>query len=426
MVERHLDFRVFASVINASETCPKIDRMNDVNLLKHRIAKIHGRLSDLYLDISNSPSPPAELLPTALMELGIVSETLQLVMNELLFQNERLNSLQTKLEEESHRYQCLSDLMQEGYLVTDQQLVIQELNRATVNLFNLPRESMLQRSLLTLIYPDDRALLQIKLAQLRPRNRIEQRIRLQPTQDLQQGETLQMASVDLSAELSQDSEMGTLAIHWMLRDVPTATELDTEREVLRHSLSSDRPTQTYAKGEIIPLEPKQVWFVQQGMVKLTTLSERGEEMLIGLVRDAMIFGSNLTALQIYQAIALSKVQLVAIPVAEISQSPQLAQKILPLISQRLRQTESFLSVYGQLRVEDRFKHFLDLLKQEIGQPTDRGIRLCARLTHQDLASACCTTRVTITRLLGKLQQEGKIAFDSKNHLILKIESLKVK
>jgi PAS domain S-box-containing protein len=390
--------------------------MNDVNLLKHRISKIHGRLSELYLTVSSSPSPPVELLPTALMELGIVSEALQLVMNELLFQNERLDILQTKLEEESYRYQCLSDLMQEGYLVTDQQLVIQEMNRAAANLFNLPRESMLQRSLLTLIHTDDRALFQTKLIQLRQRNRIEQHIRLQQTQDLSQSIT----SVDLSAELSQDSERGMPAIRWILRDAPTVTELEAEREVLRHSLSSDRPTKTYAKGELIPLEPKQVWFVQYGMVKLTTLSDRGEEMLVGLARDTMIFGSNLTALQIYQAIALSKVQLVAIPVAEISQSPQLAQKILPLISQRLRQTESFLSVHGQLRVEDRFKHFLDLLKQEIGQPTDRGIRLCARLTHQDLASACCTTRVTITRLLGKLQQEGKISFDSKNHLILKI------
>ena len=397
--------------------------MNDVNLLNHRISKIHGRLSELYLNVSNSPSPPAELLPTALMELGIVSEALQLVMNELLFQNERLNGLQTKLEAESYRYQRLSDLMQEGYLVTDQQLMIQELNRAAADLFNLPRESVMQRSLLTLIYPDDRVLLQTKVAQLRHRSRIEQRVRLQQTPGFsQQGSQQGVISVDLSAELSQPAEQGTSAIHWILRDAPDSTELDIEREVLRHSLSSDRPTKTYAKGSIIPLEPKQVWFVLHGMVKLTTLSDRGEEMLVGLVQEAMIFGSNLTALQIYQAIALSKVQLVSIPVAEISQSPQLAQKILPLISQRLRQTESFLSVHGQLRVEDRFKHFLDLLKQEIGQPTDRGIRLCARLTHQDLASACCTTRVTITRLLGKFQQEGKITFDSENHLILKIES----
>jgi CRP-like cAMP-binding protein len=42
-----------------------------------------------------------------------------------------------------------------------------------------------------------------------------------------------------------------------------------------------------------------------------------------------------------------------------------------------------------------------------------------RFTHEDIASACCTTRVTITRLMGILEQIGLISFDSKNHIILK-------
>ncbi|MBD3882041.1 helix-turn-helix domain-containing protein [Phormidium tenue FACHB-886] len=388
--------------------------MSNVNLLNHRIAKIHGRLSELYRSVSNSPAPPVELLPTALMELGIVSEALQLVMNELTFQNDKLNDLQTKLEAERFRYQCLSELMQEGYLVTDQLLTIQELNIAAATLLNVPHESAIGRSLSSLIHPDDRALLQTKLSQIHQRNRIELMIRLQNSQGVPY-------SIELSAEQSRDWETEAPLLRWMLRDTIDCREAEAGREALTESLSSDRPTQVYSKGDVIPLEPKQVWFVLHGMVKLTTLSERGEEMLVGLARDSMIFGSNLTSLQTYQATALSKVQLVSISIAEVTQSPLLAQKVLPLISQRLRQTESFLSVYGQLRVEDRFKHFLDLLRQEIGQPTDRGIRLRARLTHQDFASACCTTRVTITRLLGKLQQEGKISFDSQNHLILKNE-----
>jgi CRP-like cAMP-binding protein len=133
----------------------------------------------------------------------------------------------------------------------------------------------------------------------------------------------------------------------------------------------------------------------------------------------MIFGSSLTGLPTYQAVALSKCELVSISLAEISQSPRLAQFLLPLMSQRLRQTENFLSIYGQIHIEERLTHLLTLLKHEIGQPVEEGVRLCARLTHQDFASACCTTRVTITRLLGKLQQEGKVVLDINNHLILK-------
>jgi hypothetical protein len=71
--------------------------MSDMNPLSHRIEKIHGRLSELYRHAVASPSPSPELLPTALIELGIVSEALQLVMNELARQNERLASMQSNM-----------------------------------------------------------------------------------------------------------------------------------------------------------------------------------------------------------------------------------------------------------------------------------------------------------------------------------------
>ena len=60
-----------------------------------------------------------------------------------------------------------------------------------------------------------------------------------------------------------------------------------------------------------------------------------------------------------------------------------------------------------------------LLKQEIGQPVPQGTRMSVRFTDQDFAEACSTTRVTITRLLGQLQQQGRITLDSQNHIILR-------
>jgi CRP-like cAMP-binding protein len=78
-----------------------------------------------------------------------------------------------------------------------------------------------------------------------------------------------------------------------------------------------------------------------------------------------------------------------------------------------------LAIAGRRRVQDRFQELLVLLKQEIGQPVADGVRLSVRFTHEELASACCTTRVTVTRLMGNLQQQGKICLDSKHHIILK-------
>jgi CRP-like cAMP-binding protein len=127
----------------------------------------------------------------------------------------------------------------------------------------------------------------------------------------------------------------------------------------------------------------------------------------------------LTALPLYEATALADTQLWCIPFTEFATSPKLQQRLLPQISQRLKQTESLLAVCGQIRVADRFHSLLQLLKQEIGQPVADGTRLSVRLTHEDLATACCTTRVTITRLLTQLQQQKKLSVDSHYHLVLK-------
>ena len=133
----------------------------------------------------------------------------------------------------------------------------------------------------------------------------------------------------------------------------------------------------------------------------------------------MVFGSSLTFLNIYQATALSDVELVSIHVGEIAASLTLSHTLLPKINQRLQQTESFLVISGRRRVKDRLHHLLQLLKREVGETMSEGTHLSVRFTHEDIASACCTTRVTVTRLMGKLQQQGIISFNSKNYIILK-------
>jgi CRP-like cAMP-binding protein len=148
------------------------------------------------------------------------------------------------------------------------------------------------------------------------------------------------------------------------------------------------------------------------------MSETGDEVLVGLAGPSMPFGSSMTSLPIYQAMALSQdVQLISISLQEIAASPRLTQSLLPKISDRFRQTELLLAISGKRQVRDRLYYLLLWLKQEFGQTVAQGTCLSFRLTHQELADACCTTRVTVTRELSKLQQQGKISFDSKHHIV---------
>jgi CRP-like cAMP-binding protein len=62
--------------------------------------------------------------------------------------------------------------------------------------------------------------------------------------------------------------------------------------------------------------------------------------------------------------------------------------------------------------------FLELLATSYGQPCDQGLRLNIKLTHQDIAAALSTTRVTVTRILGALRDEGWLQIDAQRRLVI--------
>lgn len=225
--------------------------------------------------------------------------------------------------------------------------------------------------------------------------------------------TVDAIAVD-SAASSPLGNRDARIFRWQIKPVAMLPKADGNSGI---ALSSAL-TEVYQKGELVPLDSAMIWQVVQGVVKLTTLSQSGDEIMIGAATEGMVFGSGLTLLQTYSAIALSDVRLLPIPLYKVRQSPELAHRIMPCILERLQQTEAFLAVAGHLHVHDRIEQLLFLLKQSLGQSCEKGTRLRIRFTHQELANACSTTRVTMTRLLGKLQQQGKIYFDSQNHLVL--------
>lgn len=389
-----------------------------VDQFAKQVAKTHHRVAELYQgSVDTLPVLQPELVSVTLKEFGIATEELQVALEELNRQNEDLAVVLQSRDSVRERYQNLFELASDACLLTDSFGVVKEANRAAVALIGVQKHFLVGKPLVSLVHQDDRHRFRSALSHLTEQKQLEFSLKLCP----RQGEPL---SVDLLVDVIHDSSGKVDVLRWVVRNNSTSRGFETggsQKEMAIGKLPDPcqgRPMQTYCKGEVVPLHPQTIWFVVQGIVKLTTLSEHGEDVLVGVVAPSMVFGSNLTALQTYQAVALSDIRLVPIPFAEMVSLPHLTQVLLPKISQRLQQSEKFLAMYGQLRVEDRLNRLLTLLGQEIGETTPEGIRLQARLTHQDIASACCSTRVTMTRLLGKLQQEGRITFDTRNHLIL--------
>jgi CRP-like cAMP-binding protein len=174
----------------------------------------------------------------------------------------------------------------------------------------------------------------------------------------------------------------------------------------------------YQKGKEIPLFQKDVLLVQQGIVRISTLDDEGDSILLALASSSMPFGLPLTSVEPYIATALTNVSLLRFTAAEIDQYFDLNRLILRGLDQRLQQSEAIQSILGGRHIQERLYRFLLLLGKEIGEPVAGGMRITARLTHQQLASTIGTTRVTVTRVLGKLQGSGKIKFDNNRHMVV--------
>lgn len=171
-------------------------------------------------------------------------------------------------------------------------------------------------------------------------------------------------------------------------------------------------------GSVVPLLKNNLWLVVRGMVKLGAVSVHGDELLLGLAGPNEPFGEPLSTVEAYEAVTLSDCDLLCLTMAEVEQSPQLAVAMLEAVSMRYRQAEYLLSLLGLRRVEERVRGFLELLAQDYGQACEDGLRLNLRLTHQEMASALSTTRVTVTRVIGLLRDEGWLKIDKQRHLVI--------
>jgi PAS domain S-box-containing protein len=378
----------------------------NATVFTQQLKAMSDRLTNLYQGINTSSSLSPAVLSSTLTELSIASERLHIAAQMVSQQNQKLSLANEAAKVESQRYQELLEFIPDACLLTDTSGKIQEANLAAAKLLNFPQSMLINRSLEAFI-SYDRQQFQTQLRQIQQGSSKQKwQLSLQPYKE---------EAIHVNVIVSHQSANEPQTLRWLLR-LSDGTRVEAEQPDTDVDLGY--PLQLYLKGETIPLKPEVIWQVHSGLVKLTTFCDRAQEVLLGLAGASSAFGCSLTSLPLYEATALADTQLSCIPLTDAN-SPELKQQLLPQISQRLKQTESLLAVHGQTRVADRLHSLLELLKQEVGEPVADGIRLSVRLTHEDLASACCTTRVTVTRTLKQLQRQKKLSVDSQHHIILK-------
>jgi len=183
--------------------------------------------------------------------------------------------------------------------------------------------------------------------------------------------------------------------------------------------------ENFERGKTIffPGDPaERVYFLLKGAVKLSRFYEAGEEITVALLRENSVFGvlSLITGNRsdrFYHAVAFTPVELLSAPIEQVRQAlkenPELSMVMLQGLSSRILQTEMMIETLAHRDMNSRLVSFLLILCRDFGVPTTEGIRIDLKLSHQAIAEAIGSTRVTVTRLLGDLRDQTMISIHKK-------------
>ena len=183
--------------------------------------------------------------------------------------------------------------------------------------------------------------------------------------------------------------------------------------------------ESFERGKTIffPGDPaERVFFLVKGAVKLSRVYEAGEEITVALLRENSVFGvlSLITGQKsdrFYHAVAFTPVELLSAPIEQVEsalkENPELSMLMLRGLSSRILQTEMMIETLAHRDMASRLVSFLLILCRDFGVPTTEGIRIDLKLSHQAIAEAIGSTRVTVTRLLGDLRDQEMISIHKK-------------
>lgn len=155
-----------------------------------------------------------------------------------------------------------------------------------------------------------------------------------------------------------------------------------------------------------------LWQIKQGVVRTLSWHEDGTVITLGLWGAGSVIGGVLSQASPYTIECLTEVTAINCLGQDIKDFPD-------SILDHIYQLEAFLSIRSFRRVEEMIMRLLEYLADRFGHTSVEGQVIDLRITHQDIADLLGTTRVTVTRALGDLEERGLINRTSIRRIVLK-------
>lgn len=177
------------------------------------------------------------------------------------------------------------------------------------------------------------------------------------------------------------------------------------------SITENISQRTFKRHDLIPLQPEMLLHIDRGVVRTVTWSEEGIMVTLGYWGAGDVVGQPLSNIQPYQVECITSVEISYVP-------SHCQERVLTGICQHVQQAEELLSIIRQTSARDRLLQVLLWLARKFARPVERGKLIDLRLTHQEIAEFIGMTRVSVTRLLSQLEQEGIISRPRRHFIVL--------
>jgi CRP/FNR family cyclic AMP-dependent transcriptional regulator len=202
---------------------------------------------------------------------------------------------------------------------------------------------------------------------------------------------------------------------WHLKNTKLFEDLSPEE---LDKLSKITPYKRFAAGDIIyhmedPADA--VYFIRDGMVKISMYFPNGKEMILAILGQYDIFGELLllpSERRPNQAEAVMDTTLIVLPERDfqrlLQQQPRIAMKFMQVMTTQLWQAQSRFAEVGAFDAPGRLANLLLRLANDFGVPGERGTVIDLNLTQQDLAKMIGATRETVSHCLARLLEYGAV------------------
>ncbi len=211
----------------------------------------------------------------------------------------------------------------------------------------------------------------------------------------------------------------------LLKRVPLFESLNDDE---LSALSQVALPRVFPKDRVVIMaedEGDTLFVIARGQVKVSIVSEDGREVILSILGEGNFFGemslldghprsANVTTMHETELLMVRRADFLRL----IQNIPQIAIKLLSVLATRLRKTDRKIEGLALSDVTGRITQTLLQLAEEQGTPTPEGVLVRNRPTHQDLANMSGTTRETVSRILKRLENQGYIAHQGKDLLIV--------